>query len=184
MRDRIELVDKGIPELSMRKQCELLGVARSSVDYRRVAEDPEDIRVTRLLDEITAGPEYVIPLDYDGTYYTGELSPDVFDGRNRFYMIFATDEDPQTVLQALESFAKLGSRESLPLLIARSLPGIKLEHLPAPPQELPRRAGSIYFQIDHHSDYWAQVQEGHNIALFWDTAPADLKVELMIVGKN
>jgi len=89
--------------------------------------------ITRLLDEITAGPEYVIPLDYDGTYYTGELSPDVFDGRNRFYMIFATDEDPQTVLQALESFAKLGSRESLPLLIARSLPGIKLEHLPAPP---------------------------------------------------
>ncbi len=140
--------------------------------------------ITRLLDEITAGPEYVIPLNYDGTYYIGELPPAVFEGRNRFYLTFETDEDPQAMLQSMESFAKLGSRESLPLLIARSLPGIKLEHLPTPPQELPRRAGSLYFQIDHHSDHWAQVQEGHNVALFWDTAPADLKVALMIVGKS
>ena len=36
----------------MRKQCELLGVARSSVDYQAVPEPPEDIRIKRLLDEI------------------------------------------------------------------------------------------------------------------------------------
>lgn len=36
----------------MRKQCELLGVARSTVDYQAVPEDPEDIRIKRLLDEI------------------------------------------------------------------------------------------------------------------------------------
>ena len=52
MRDRIELVEKSHPELSMRKQCELLGVARSSVAYQAVPENPEDIRIKRLLDEI------------------------------------------------------------------------------------------------------------------------------------
>jgi len=36
----------------MRKQCKLLGVARSSVAYQAVAENPEDIRIKRLLDEI------------------------------------------------------------------------------------------------------------------------------------
>ena len=36
----------------MRKQCELLGVARSSMVYKAVAEDPEDKRIKRLLDEI------------------------------------------------------------------------------------------------------------------------------------
>ena len=35
----------------MRRQCELLGVARSTVDYRAVPESPEDIRIKRLLDE-------------------------------------------------------------------------------------------------------------------------------------
>jgi putative transposase len=36
----------------MRRQCELLGVARSTASYQPVAEDPEDIRIKRLLDQI------------------------------------------------------------------------------------------------------------------------------------
>ena len=140
--------------------------------------------VTQLLDEITAGPEYVLMLSYDGTYYSSELSPTIFEGRNRFYLVFETTGDPQAMLQSLETMAKLGSRESLPILIARALPGIRLEHLPTPPQELPRRAHSVYFRIDHHSDQWAQVERGHNIALYWDSAPEDLKVELMVVGRS
>jgi putative transposase len=45
-------MDKGHPKISMRKQCELLGVARSTADYQPAVEDPEDIRIKRLLDEI------------------------------------------------------------------------------------------------------------------------------------
>jgi putative transposase len=52
VRDRAELVEKNHPELSMRRQCELLRVARSTVDYQAVPENPEDIRIKRLLDEI------------------------------------------------------------------------------------------------------------------------------------
>lgn len=51
MRDRIALVDKQHPEISMRKQSKLLGVARSTITYRPVDEDSEDIRIKRLLDE-------------------------------------------------------------------------------------------------------------------------------------
>ena len=52
MRDRIELVEKTHPELSMSRQCELLGVARSSLYYQAVGESDEDLRIKRLLDEI------------------------------------------------------------------------------------------------------------------------------------
>jgi len=52
VRERVELVEKNHPKLSMRKQCELLNVARSTVSYQAVPEDPEDIRIKRLLDEI------------------------------------------------------------------------------------------------------------------------------------
>ncbi len=51
MRERIELVEKNHPELSMRKQCDLLGVARSTAAYHPVAESAEDLRAKRLLDE-------------------------------------------------------------------------------------------------------------------------------------
>jgi type VI secretion system protein ImpJ len=126
----------------------------------------------------------VIGLLYDGTYYTGDLKPAIFEGRNRFYLVLKTEEDPKLILQSIVTVAKLSAREHLPILIARALPGIKLEHLPVPPQELPRRARSIYFAIDHHSDQWRMVTKGHNIALYWDNAPEDLQAELMVVGRS
>jgi type VI secretion system protein ImpJ len=139
--------------------------------------------VTRLLDEITAEPEYVIRLLYDGTYYGSDLKPAVFEGRNRFFLVLKTGEDPKSILRSVGTVAKFGSREQLPKLIARALPGVGLEHLPVPPQELPRRANSIYFAVDHHGDQWAAVAKGNNIALYWDSAPEDLEAELMIVGR-
>jgi putative transposase len=43
---------KNHPGLSVREQCELLGVSRSTLNYRPVEEDPEDTRIMRILDEI------------------------------------------------------------------------------------------------------------------------------------
>ncbi|MCX8117628.1 MAG: type VI secretion system baseplate subunit TssK [Desulfobacterota bacterium] len=139
--------------------------------------------IVQLLDEITAGPEYVIPLVYDGTYYAASLKPTIFEGRNRFYLVLKTEEDMKSVVKSVETMAKLSAREHLPILIARALPGIGLEHLPVPPQELPRRAHSVYFAVNHHSDQWSLVQKTHNLALYWDNAPEDLEVELMVVGR-
>jgi type VI secretion system protein ImpJ len=139
--------------------------------------------ISQLLDEITAGPDYIIPLLYDGTYFAAALPPTVFEGRNRFYLVLKTEEDPKALLPSLGTAAKLSSREFLPLIIARALPGIGLEHLPVPPQELPRRASCLYFQIDHHHEQWGSVKKGNNLALYWDRAPEDLEAELMVVGK-
>lgn len=52
MRERIGLVDKDHPQISVRRQCELLEVARSSVDYEPVPESAEDLRAKRVLDEL------------------------------------------------------------------------------------------------------------------------------------
>jgi type VI secretion system protein ImpJ len=139
--------------------------------------------ITKLLDEITAGPEYVIRPIYDGAYYAVELKPALFEGRNRFYLALRTAEDPKAILQSLDTVAKLSSREHLPILIARALPGIALEHLPLPPQELPRRLNTLYFSVDIHGDPWSFVTKSNNIALYWDNAPEDLEVELMVVGR-
>jgi type VI secretion system protein ImpJ len=139
--------------------------------------------ISHLLDEITAGPEYVLRLIFDGTYYATELKPAIFEGKNRFYLAVKTEEDPKTVLQALEDIAKLSSRENLHLLISRALPGIGLHHLQVPPQELPRRANTVYFSIDHHDDQWASVAKHHNLSLYCNSAPADIEIELMVVGR-
>ena len=52
MRNRVELTEKGHPEISMRRQCELLSISRSSVSYKPVEENAEDLRIKRILDEL------------------------------------------------------------------------------------------------------------------------------------
>lgn len=162
-----------------------VGVILPAYDHQALWEcfSSAQALISQLLDEITAGPEYVIRLVYDGTYFAAELKPAIFEGRNRFYLVFRTEADPKMVLQFVTGIAKLSSRAHMPILIARALPGIKVEHLPVPPQELPRRAHSIYFAVDVHSDLWPLVQKGQNIALYWDNAPDDLEVELMVVTR-
>ena len=51
------LVEADHPELSVRRQCELLGLSRASLYYQPAAETEEDLRLMRLLDqEYTAHP--------------------------------------------------------------------------------------------------------------------------------
>lgn len=45
------LIDPGDPGVSVRRQCGLLGLARSNVYYEPVAEPEEDLRLKRLIDE-------------------------------------------------------------------------------------------------------------------------------------
>jgi putative transposase len=45
------LVDRGHPEISVRRQCELLGVNRSGLYYEPVGENEENLLLMRLLDE-------------------------------------------------------------------------------------------------------------------------------------
>jgi putative transposase len=51
------LVESGHPELSVRRQCQLLGLSRSSLYYEPAAETAENLRLMRLIDqEYTAHP--------------------------------------------------------------------------------------------------------------------------------
>jgi putative transposase len=53
------LIETDHPELSVRRQCELLGLNRSNVYYEPTGETPENLRLMRLIDEqYTACPFY------------------------------------------------------------------------------------------------------------------------------
>lgn len=45
------MIEPGHAHLSLQRQCELVGLPRSSWYYQPVPEDPEDLRIMRLLDE-------------------------------------------------------------------------------------------------------------------------------------
>ena len=140
--------------------------------------------ISRLLDEITAGPDFILLLEFDGTFFTTDVKPDAFAAGNRFYLVMSTEDDPAKTARAMTTVAKASSREHLPILIARALPGVDIKHLSVPPQELPRRPQSIYFALSQHGEQWSYVAQSKNLSVYWDDAPSDLTMELMIVGRT
>lgn len=137
--------------------------------------------VCEILDELVAGPDYVVDLHFDGTYYYADLISRIFEGNNRFYLSVRSDLDQDTVVDALQSGAKLSAKEYLPIVIARSLPGVQLEFLPSPPTELPRRTDTVYFALDPAGSPWDAMRNGLNAALYFDAIPGGVELSLMVV---
>ena len=137
--------------------------------------------IIKLLDELTAGPDYIAPLNFDGTYFYSDLSDRIFSGNNKFYIRVRTNLPQEEVINEIQSVAKLSSREYLPILIARSLPGVSVEYDPSPPTELPRSTDSVYFRLDHHGSSWDAIRDGLNAAVYFDSPPGEIEVELMVI---
>jgi len=137
--------------------------------------------ISELLNELTAGPDYSARLMFDGTYFASELSDRIFQGNNRFYLRVRVEGSDDSVVAELQTTAKLSSREYLPIIIARALPGVGVNHLSTPPNELPRRSDSVYFEVDPHSDAWLPVRDGANIAIYFDNPPGNVDIELLVV---
>jgi type VI secretion system protein ImpJ len=138
-----------------------------------------------LLNRIIIGPEHVIRLKRDGDYFTSEDIPaNVFDSRNVFYLAVKTDDDPDSTIESIWTIAKLSSPEHIGTLISRALHGIRLEQTAVPPPGLPRRPNVFYFRIDHNTPQWTDVQQSRNISFYWDTAPEDTRVEIIILRGN
>ena len=139
--------------------------------------------ITQLLNEITIGPQYLVEMESDGVAYTAEVPSEFFTEYVDFYLIVNTAEDFERSQQSLLTAAKLSSRDVVETLAERSLPGVGMIYLPAAPPGLPRRPNAYYLRLDIHDDEWASVQRQEDIALLWDEAPEDVRVELVVVRK-
>jgi len=139
--------------------------------------------IIRLMDEITAGPDHAVPMTLADGVYSATLAPSFFDGARRFYLALTTTEDAKNVSEAMKAVAKLSSRTHVELLTSHSLPGVPVEFVVAPPQELPRRKNVLYFSVDTTDAAWSSVERERTFACCWDEAPQDLKMELLTVSR-
>ncbi len=140
--------------------------------------------ISRLLDDITYGPEAIIKLELADQYYQGEMEPAVFSDKNVYYLSLRTDLDKAEVVDAIGSVSKLSAKENLPILISRALPGLVLEYLPVPPPGLPQIGNASYFRIDLSGTQWDDVRRDGNIALHWNAAPEDLIAEVIVMRRS
>lgn len=139
--------------------------------------------ISQLLNEISVGPQFLVELDYDGRFFSTEVPAEFFEQHVDFYLILSTEKTWSDHAQSFLTTAKLADDKTVEILAERSLPGVGLYHMPSPPAGLPKKAFANYARIDIHDDKWQQIQLRQNLALLWDEAPDDLKVELVILRK-
>jgi type VI secretion system protein ImpJ len=139
--------------------------------------------ISQLLNEISVGPQFLVELDYDGRFFSTEVPAEFFEQHVDFYLILSTERTWSDHAQSFLTTAKLADDKTVEILAERSLPGVGLYHMPSPPAGLPKKAFANYARIDIHDDKWQQIQLRQNLALLWDEAPDDLKVELVILRK-
>lgn len=139
--------------------------------------------ITQLLNEITIGPQYLVEMTRDEVAFSADVPAEFFTEHVDFYLIVNTVENFEQAQQSLLTAAKLSSRDTVEVLVERSLPGVGMIYMPAPPPGLPRRPNSYYLRLDIHDDQWSSVTRQENVSLLWEEAPEDTKVELVVVRK-
>lgn len=136
------------------------------------------------LSDFITGPEYIIPLERDGDIFKAEkLSPDIFQPRNHYYLVLGTSLELQEIFASLAHLARVTSLSYLPTITKRALAGIELSYLAQPPREALSNSNSYYFRLNETDKQWESIVNEQSLAMHWEGAPQDLKVELMVIRR-
>jgi type VI secretion system protein ImpJ len=134
-----------------------------------------------LLNELTKGPDYMVPLVFDGEYFAANLDKRFFEGSNRYYLSVKVDSPPREVRRLLTETGKICTREEMEALRRQALPGVNIDYLETPPEELPRRAHCSYFALDHHSYLWNRIEQRENLAVYCELPPEKTEMQLLVI---
>jgi type VI secretion system protein ImpJ len=139
--------------------------------------------IGELLAAVLVGPRQIIDLARDGRVFQADLPAETFDPLHAYFLAVRTGGHRDAVLRELTVLAKAGSREQVPVLLSRALSGVPLRPMDAPPAGMPKHAGAFYFRLDAGHAQWLEVERTRSFCLHWDSAPADTKVELVVLRK-
>ncbi len=114
-------------------------------------------------------------------FYEGKVTDQrVLDRTRWIFAIRAPVSDPEVIAKA-PHLVKLCSKQFLPELVKRALPGMPLTHLPVPPSTIPARADYQYFGVSRTGPCWDHIVQSRQIGLY---VPGDLpepSVELLAI---
>ena len=139
--------------------------------------------INQLLNEISVGPQFMVEMVREEQSFTTEIPKEFFEDRADFFLVVNSKDDWDEYSQSFFTAAKLASKNTIDVLIDRSLPGIGLIHTPTAPSGLPKKDHAHYVRIDIHDDEWLSVQRQQNLVLHWDEAPEELQIELVILKR-
>ncbi|MBL8730927.1 MAG: type VI secretion system baseplate subunit TssK [Planctomycetes bacterium] len=116
--------------------------------------------------------------------YGGQILDDSLFGSADFYFAFAADVAVEEIIREFPFAAKIGSPEGVALARSQAVRGVRVTHMPSPPNDIPQRSGFHYFVVNGDDAKWQAVREGRALAVYLPPKFQDPKLELYAVRKS
>jgi type VI secretion system protein ImpJ len=123
------------------------------------------------------GSEYLIKARKEDNLYIANPAENFFANKLHFYLLVQVPKDAlDTVLENINTTAKLCAYSDMRKYLEYALPGISLKKLTAVPQGIPRISDCLYFQIDKSSQDWGRLEKEGSIAFYVGNITTELSI--------
>lgn len=85
------------------------------------------------------------------------------------------------IISGVPRLVKVCSKEFVPKLVARALPGMTLKHIPVPPPAINPRVDYQYFSVDKAGPCWEHIVHSRQVGVYVPGELPDPDIELMVV---
>ena len=114
----------------------------------------------------------------ESLYSATQFDLQVLDG-GTFYLGVKLESQDTNWMEQFEKFAKVGSRDSIEMIVGSAMPGVQLRHQHRPPAQVPIRSHYEYFRVDGRGEFWDAVVNSRSVAVYVPQMFAGATIELL-----
>lgn len=188
-------VRRGHPDVLYRAMLRLAGALTTFAVNENVLDFPDydhddlgtcftdlDLRVRDLLETVLPSKCIAVPLQLtDKLVWSASIVDERHLTDSQFILSMSARIAVDELIAKLPRLAKLSSPNDLGRLVQKSLPGVVLRHLPAPPSSVPVKLDNQYFGLVQSGPVWDTIMQSRSLSIFVPEEIADPKMELLIV---
>lgn len=114
-------------------------------------------------------------------FWEGRILDQRVLNRSRFIFGIRSPVGEANLIERTPELVKVCSKEFLPRLVERALPGVKLSHLPVPPPALSPKVEFQYFAIDKAGPCWEFLVKTREVGVYVPGELPDPEIELSVI---
>ncbi len=114
-------------------------------------------------------------------FHEGEVADSRWVVRSRWYLSMRSPIGDAALIDAVPRLVKFCSREFVPKLVDRALPGLRLRHTTTPPSAISPRIDRQYFEIDQAGPCWEHLVKTGLFGIYVPGEFGEAEIEVAIL---
>jgi type VI secretion system protein ImpJ len=98
-----------------------------------------------------------------------------------FYLGVKFEAPDQSWIDQFPRMVKIGSRDTVEMILSTAMPGVQIRYQSHPPSQLPLRSRYEYFRIESRGDFWDAVVKAGSIAVYVPQMFVGATIELISI---